>query len=524
MRRTQSVTTGAPSAGMAANTSGAFNDAPENKNPQIQIHQFIEAQRYSYTKNPRKIKQFRNYVQGEQKIVLTPKQKKMLGEIFGQDFCDNVCQQIIFEARGRLRFTGWDCQNEAVKKQLDDWFITTNLISAQVDAHQSMLTDGNHVLAVNWDPESQSVQVYQEPWWDGVEGIFIGYNAIGRPSYAVKDWTEEVNGQPVWRRIIWYPDRLERYISQVNSPESWQKFTFEDDPVNEDGSIPWLDRNGQALGLPFVHLQDGFKMKGNYGISELDGGIIGLQDQINGCQWDLTAGSQNTAYQMYYGTGVRFKDEKGKDISPDMGAGNWVSSPKAESRFGVLPAGDLSQILNALREKRTTAAVLTATPVFRVIGKEWPSGEAIVQSEQTSVSKAKDQQAKLTAAYSTLGYKMVRIYNRFRPSSKPELPADIANSAILAKFEDPERRDALSKSVIANNLGDNVPIQEIWRLMGYDEDKVAKLYKEYKQNVKDGIRTDKKAKEQPGANAFGSQPKPKSDNLNQRSIPKNGGN
>lgn len=488
------------------------------------IHQLIQLERETYIRKPRSIRKYRNYAAGEHKLVLSLKQKQMLRHILNnndEEFSDNVCGQIIFEARGRLKFTGWDCEDETVKDWLRDNYITSKLMDLQVDAHNSMLIDGNHVLSVNFNPQTRKIQIYQENWWDGIEGIFISYNALREPVYGVKDWYDYQRN--LWRRIIWYPDRLERYIGQSNTFADAVMVNLPTDPVSGGQPIPWLDFDGTPLGIPYIHLANGFKPSGPYGRSELSGGIIGIQDQINACQWDLTGGSQMTAYQMYTATGVRMIDSNGRRISPEVGPGNFIHSPSDKARFGVLQAGDQSQLITVLNEKRSTAAAISATPLFRMVGKEWPSAEAIYRSEQPSVAKARNQIESLSPAYSSLGYVMAKIWNRFKSSNQQEMPIDIAVSAIIAKFEDPERRDQLSKSVICNNLGDSISVQEKWRIMGFSDEKIVQLYTELKQNIKDGVIANKNLKAQTGGpNPFGSQPKPQQNKIQQQQKPIHG--
>jgi hypothetical protein len=369
----------------SGNNSGELANIPSNaiysengvnylsSGRELSVHEVIKVQRETYIRKPRKIQTYRDYAYGQHRIVLSPKQKIMLKHILGrnddEEFCDNVCGQIIFESRGRLKFTGWDCENKEVKDWLRDNYITSKLMDIQVDAHNSMLVDGNHAYSVNFDQRTNRIQVYQEEWWDGYQGLFIVYDMVRNPVFSVKDWLDtRLN---IWRRVIWYPDRLERYASTSSNFDQGLMINIPGDPLEGGQPIPWLDSDGEPLGIPYIHLANGFKPAGPYGMSELSGGIIGIQDQINAAQWDLTGGSQMTAYQMYAATGVRFIDDKGRRVHPEVGPGNFLHSPSDKARFNVLPAGDQSQLITVLNEKRSTAAVMSATPLFRMVGKEW---------------------------------------------------------------------------------------------------------------------------------------------------------
>lgn len=486
------------------------------------IIEFIENQRRGYTRFVDKVRIFRNYARGIHKVCLSNKQRLALQHILENDFCDNICGQIIFEARSRIKFLKWACIDDATDKFLKKLYITSNMLGKQKGATNGMLIDGNQLYATNWDLKEQRTEIYRERWWDGSQGAFMGYDSIGRPLYVIKDWQESTG---IWRRVIWFEDRIERYIG--NSSYSMVPYNLPTDPVQGGQPIPWLEFDGTPLGLPFVHLPNGFKMEEDdyYGLSELDQGITGFQDQINGLHFGMSAGSEMTAYQMYYHTGVNPIDPiTRKRAEPRVGAAEIWISPSKDAKFGRIEAGDTKPIIDVFHEKVGRMANVSATPLHRLLGREWPSGEALMRAEQPSVNKSWEQIDRIDDPYRHLGVMAVKIENRFGPGRT--LPNDIDSATISNTFADPEGRDPVSKSVIANNLAAFASVQEVWRILGRSEDDIEQIVKERKQNIKDGIipNPSKPTDNGGGSNTSGSQKKPKEKKLNQKPTNTNGGN
>lgn len=482
----------------------------------------IEYQRRGYTLFPDHVRIFRNYARGIHKECLSTKQRIALQHLLGNRFCDNICKQIIFEARSRINFVKWACIDKTTEDFLKNLVITAKMLAKQKAATNGMLTAGNQLLAVNWDDKEKQVEVYREKWWDGIIGAFMGYDAIGRPLYVIKDW-QESNG--VWRRVIWFEDRIERYIG--STPQVMMPYNLPDDPVQGGQPVPWLDYDGTPLGIPFVHLPNGYCMEDDdyYGLSELDHGITGFQDQINGLQYGMSAGAEMTAYQMYWMSGVNPIDPITKKRNdPKVGAAEVWVSPSKDAAFGRIQAGDTKPVLEVFHEKITRVANVTATPLHRLLGKEWPSGEALMRAEQPAVNKADEQIARIDDPYRHLAYMAVKIRNRFGPDSP--LPTDLNSALISNVFQDPEGRDPVSRSVVANNLANFASVEKIWRIMGADDEEVEKIVEERKQNIKDGIIADpgKTAGNGGGPNDKGSPPNPKEKKPGQKPTNIQGGN
>lgn len=450
------------------------------------IHEQIRIDRLTYRDDPNEIRVFRSYAKGKHVIILTPKQKIILRNLLGNRFCYNVSHQIIAEARDRLDMQRWHCENTAVEKWVQDLYSHAKLKARQNQVHYDALRDGNTAVAVGWDAARKQVQLYREDWWDGERGIFVAYDSLDNPVYAVKDWPDVMAGveldpstgylnygfgyvqQAVIRRTIWFDDRLERWVS-MDGGASFRPYELPED--NGQWPVPWLKRDGSPGRIPIVHFANSTRGAGNYGLSEIDGGAVGFNDQLNDLEWAMTAVGRLTAFQMITGTGIRLKNDpvSGKPQPPEFGPGQFVWSANKDSHFGHIPAGDAKSILDIHQAKLQHLAQMTRTPCH-LIGGQWPSGDAILRAEKPAVGKAQEQIALFLPAWVSVAHKAIEMWNRY--STGPLMNEDVETAMISAEFASPERRDPLSMSMIVNNMGDRISAREGLRMMGYDEDRI----------------------------------------------------
>lgn len=414
---------------------------------------------------------YRRYASGCQPCSLTLKQQKLLQGVLTHQFSDNVCHQIIAEAVARVSFLRWQCPDALVEDFLRSFYITAKIADRQGEVHYGALRDGNFVVAVNWDNVAQQVRIYREPWWDGHCGTFIGYDDQDNPKYGVKEWTEKVS--KIKRRIIWFPERLERWQSE-DFGTSWVKTTIAQD--YERWPRVWTQKDGTPLGIPYIHFPNAARGEINYGTSELSGGVLGFQDQLNDLQMAMSIAARLTAFQVYTIAGIELEDDPqkpGHKKDVDIGPAQVLTSTNPDTKFGTLGPGDLSQLLALYNKKLARVSQITRTPLHLITGGDWPSGEAILHAELPAVGKAALQINKFAVCWSTLAWMAVRLRNRFGVG--PALVEDAVKAPITASFDPPERRDPVSRSLVVRNLDGYISREEGLVLFGYPEAKAKRV-------------------------------------------------
>lgn len=444
--------------------------------PQQNIHAQIRADRDRFDPARVPINTYRQYARGHHRMILSDKQKEILRSLLGNRFCDNVCDQVLSSSASRLDVTRFDCQNAVNKKFLDDWFNLSSIKSVSRDVHYNSSRDGNTILALNWDNDKKRVCLYQEEWWDGYQGVFVAYTSTGDMLYGVKEWVVSTisaqggTSQLTRRRNVWFPDRLERYTGMG--------MTWNPAPLPEDDGawpIPWEDKKGRPLGIPYVHFANSGKGEKYYGVSDIDG-VLGLQDQLNDLQFAMSAAGRITAFQMFFATGVADKDENGKKVEYEASPGKIFTTPKTDARMTPLPAGDLSQLISLYDKKQSTIAIRTRTPIYEITAQDLPSGEAIFQAQQPAIAKAQENIDKWSPRWTEVAVMAVKLTNRY--GNEPQMEEDPEKAMITTVMAPADRRDKLTMSVVVQNLSSVISNQEALRLLGYSPDQVDQIMQE----------------------------------------------
>lgn len=377
---------------------------------------------------------YRRYDRGQHRITLSYQQQRMLRGLLGHAFADNVVHKIVFEHANRITLLGWEVQDTLAQTYLEEFWVKNHLPGLSANADYATIRDGNHALGLRWYEPSQRVLVSRERWWNGKYGVFFHYGDGGLLEYVVKEWTEE----GFTRRTVYWDDRIERYI---NRNGMWEQFSL---PTDEEWPVRWVKRDGSPLHIPLVHLAMPSDDDTPYGASIMAGGILGLQDDINDIQRDITIAARMTAFQMYYGTGVTQQtDDVGDPVDVEIGPGIFLENENPEARYGVLPAGDLSQVISAHDTKLQTIAYNSATPLHLITGGNWPSGEALLRSELPLIQQTIRTVDSISPSWATLAHRTIEIENTF--GSRDRINED---ALISPKFSPTDKKDEMALTEI----------------------------------------------------------------------------
>lgn len=403
------------------------------------LHERIKAEREAALPEAKDVVTFREYYRGRHRGTQTRDQAGILRGLLGHLFCDNLCRKVITETAYRHTFVRFQVESDPVAEFLEDLVIKNRIVALAGHVAVATLRDGNHCLALRWQQER--VTLHRERWWNGTSGIFVAYGDDGQPSYAVKDWTDGVGTHAVKRRIVWFPDHLERYMAVG---DGWKPFLLPTDPPSSNGIVPWVKRDSAPLGIPIVHFAHGSDDDSPYGASDLDGGVLGVQDEINDIHRDITAAARLTGYQMYTATGTKAATDSAGNPKPlAVGPGQSLQSENADARYGVLPAGDLTQLKGGgLLTKIETICRMTDTPLHIITG-EWPSGAALLRAEMPLVAKVTTLNTGIAPQWSTVAHRAAEMQNTFGEGDRLD-----EDALITTELAPPERLDDLTLAQI----------------------------------------------------------------------------
>lgn len=450
---------------------------------QAPIHTRIEEDRSNYHHAPEVVQDFRNYAKGRHELTLTNEQKEIVEGILKHEFADNVCHPVISEAADRIILLGFESEDAKVDEFLTDLFTTARLEDRTGEVHYDSLRDGNTVLVPAWNDNRERIDIYREPWWDGESGVFVGYDKLDNPEYGVKEWFED-RRKGIKRRVIWFEDHFERWRSTDNG-NSWKEFNLpleegddEETVLAKGWNIAWVKADLKTpLHIPYVHFPNSGRGSGNYGVSELDGGVLGYQDQLNALQFNISAAASMTAFQILWATGVDLTDpnDSTKKLTIRVKPGTLFDSPNHEAKFGAISAGSVEQLLKAYDAKLKRVAQMTRTPLHSITGGDWPSGEALLRAERPAVGKALRQIKKFKSCYQTLAHRAVEIANAF---GRMNMNEDIKGATITALMAPPQKYDLGALADVVSKVKDVLSDEECLRKLEYTDAQIVKIMKE----------------------------------------------
>lgn len=469
----------------------------------------IKAWAAAEEKRAEKVALFRRYTEGDHDNHLTPEQKRLLNirSSITEDstaFNDNLCSIILDTMLDRVQLTGVkvgksrgaarpQSSNGASEPQAqaqqttpaEDWVTTLlerNRIDAlQVDIHEADLRDGNTYMMVYSDPVTGEARFSHEPAYDGAFGTILMYEttASTRPLAAIKVWkitTTEI--ADTTRVNVYYPDRIERFIGSSQS---------ELKPYDGDGQAPviaWVDRSGQALGVPFVHFKNRGSSTDNFGLSELEN-VMPLQNAVNVVLTSVVATALLSGFPIRALIGDKApadvvpgrimsffaKDASGNPTAPNDVLQKWLASIRLD-QFDV---ADLDPLLQVAGWLKTEMYAVTNTPTDDVAADA--SGEARKQSEVKLIGKVKRFCVRNGNAWEDA----VRLADRIEATytSHTQMIAD--DTTLTAQWDDPEiRNDAaytaeLRKDYEAGIIDQRTYLESIKDIRGWDSAKVDEI-------------------------------------------------
>lgn len=415
---------------------------------------------------------YREYYDGDHDTMLTDRMRRFLQLKSGEneDFRSNYCPIVVDALAERLVVTGFDCDGQA--DLLWSWWVGARMDGVQGVLHTAAVRDGDAYLIAEWDPVKEQPVFFFEPAFVDGEGMKVVYDeATNRPRLAVKRWRiRNGEGAGYLRRMnVYYPDRVEKYISNDKAAQGeWQRYLEVDaDGVEQEWPLPWVDAEGEPLGLPVFHFKN--RDQGyNYGQSELKD-VIPLQKAINKTIIDLLAAADTTSFRIYWMVG---DDPANVAVAP----GSWVYSPRPASgpdaaAIGYFPGEDLNNLIALKDSFAIEIARVSRTPVsfFQVSGQR-PAEGTLKQEESGLVGRARARQVAFGNSWEDAMALGRRMYNTFGPGGLDE------SAAISTVWKDPEtRNDDKLLDTLIKKAKLNVPKEQLWSEMGYNASDIERM-------------------------------------------------
>jgi len=451
------------------------------------------------TNRQEQVQTYRAYYEGNPPTLLTDRMAAFLNLTRDKNFGANVTAIVVDTLAERLNVTGFSVQAhdeaqakdaEAMAAQLDKWWQQNRMDGVQGWVHTAALRDAEAFVIVSYNKDEGRPELSYDFAYDGTSGVKLHCvpGTYNKTAFASKRWiVNNKGGQSTHRLNLYFPNRIEKWVntSATNSPHAeayWAPLQEEglvtaelkDDEGNPyTASVAWWTEDGtetgKPLGVPVISFRNRDDGTGR-GLSEIDVAIP-LQDAINKCFIDLMGCADMTGFQMYWHTG-------------EAPSGGWKVFPGALFRLlpdgdtppsmGVLPAGDLGQLIQLWQSLIAALSGISGTPQSRFNPAAVQPAEGTQKQEEAAlVAKA----VRLQNAWGNAWEDVMLMAMRAEATFGKAVAQPGAEFTVSTVWDDAEVRNELNHlqalQVKSEALG--VPVEQLWAEAGYSANEVRKF-------------------------------------------------
>lgn len=389
------------------------------------------------------------YYEGNQ--PLTYMNSSRLRKIFeGLDgyFAQNWCSVVIDACRDRINLRNIEVKGAAK----DTWTMLWNksqIFTESDDVHEAELIIGESFV-ICWRDEQGVMEAYfNDP---RMCHIFYDEEFPRVKKYAAK-WF--VDADKRLRLTLYYPDRLEYYISKGKAADTMDWRAFEELQPSEKNPF------GE---IPVFHFRKSKNIRSDLA------NVVPIQNAVNKLVSDMMVAAEFGAFKQRYvisNTDVQGKLRNSPDEIWDLPAGDGMGQQTVAGQFDATP---LSNYLEGIDKQVTAISSITRTPkhyFFQISSNT--SGEALIAMESSINHKAQDRIDRYMPEWVNVTQFMLR-FSGF---------AEITPNDISVVFDHPEtiqpQTTAQSRQM---NVNAGMSLTTVWREEGKSDEWIAQAWKD----------------------------------------------
>jgi len=397
----------------------------------------------------------RDYYKGKHRLAFaSEKLSSAFGRLF-KAFADNLMPTVAETVKDRLKLDGFTVPS--AQPAADELWRRNRLKVRANQVHLDALIEGDAYLIV-W-PDVEGVPVFHP---NRATAIVIDYDDE-QPGYIVKAAKGWKDNDDRYRLTLYYRDRIEKYVTRSKIHDTMPDRAGAFERLNVAGELWPLDNPYDKV--PVFHFNNRGSV-GGLGISELTEAMP-VQDALNKSIADMLVASEFYGVPQRWATGLEeMTVAEARKRYALVGGGVW-GSPSNEVKFGEFAAGDISKYIEISETFRKEIARVSRTPLhFFSIEGTWPSGESQKTSEAPLMAKVNDK----TESWGMVWSDAMRFALQI---------SDAGDTEPEPKWLNTETRDANAEveRVATKHRDLKIPLEECWRELGYDEEKIAKMMK-----------------------------------------------
>jgi len=375
--------------------------------------------------NATRYAKYQRYYDGNHDLAFaTEKFQNTFGNLF-REFALNLCPVVCDAVRDKLRISGWASSDwtagdsPAINAGIHGRPAAQRPLHARARAFQSIWSRSRMGL--------RSGEVHKEALRSGDAYVIVWPDATGKatlfPNRAANitvQYDDEGTGNILWAAKWWttrdkhvrvnlfYPDRVERYVSKQESEiviADAKAFV----PYVQSASFSLSQRSLGSTGeqakactlnnpygvVPVFHFANNADV-GDLGRSELEAAIP-IQDGLNKSVLDMLVAMEFSAYRQRWAAGIEIDfDAEGKKLAPfKAGVEHLWIAENPQATFGDFAASDLEQFLKVKDSFRIDIASVTGTPLNYFVQQStgFASGVSLRQNDVRFNAKVRDRQS-----------------------------------------------------------------------------------------------------------------------------------
>lgn len=394
------------------------------------------------------IKELHNYYDGNHRLPALPSGCNQDVLALREWAVLNLCPLVVNAVDERLEVKGFKFGAAGSAGVVDPWDVIWQ--PNQLDAisglvHQEALIARRSFCLV-WPREGGGVDVFPET----PDEVIVDYEpgSRARRRAALKSF----NDDGVLDITLWTSSQVWRWRSD-------RRGVAGSDPIMPRMVLREADGNPLGNVVPIVEFRSLPDLRG-VAHSELDRGVIRIQDSINKTKFDRLVLQEFQAFPQRWATGIDPEtDEKGVVVNPvKVGPNRVVTNTSDLVKFGQWDAADLKPLLDATTADIHALAAVTKTPVHYLAAEfSNVSADAIRAAEAGLVKKVVGHQRTFGEAWEEVIRLALGVLGDPR--------ADDQSSFV--EWSDPESRTVAELADATVKLAPYLPQDETWARLGY---------------------------------------------------------
>jgi hypothetical protein len=388
------------------------------------------------------------YYDGDHPLVYSTARLREVFARIDARFVENWCAVVIDATMDRINLSGFQVtDNDVLTEALNQAFAKTELNLDSDDAHLAALVCGEAFVIVWKDEESSEIQAfYNDPRQCHVE---YDPDNPRRKLWAAKWW---VDAEEKYRLTLYYPDRLEYYVSTKKAESVSSASAF------KPAERPTADNPFGVI--PVFHLRrDRRKAQ-----SELANAIT-PQDAVNKLLSDMMVAAEFGAFRQRYII-AQAEPPRLKNAPNEI----WVipggDGDGQPTQVGEFEQTDISYYLTAIDKLATAIAIITRTPkhYFYQQGGD-PSGDALIAMEAPLNKKCGRYIERFSSTWQKVAAFMAQL-----------LGQEVEETDITPLFDRPETvQPAAQASIRQQSVSAGMPLATVLRDEGKDDAYLAQM-------------------------------------------------